>query len=348
MDLIARLLAEPQRFEFAQAVQLLVRALGERGIPARAALDRHLRFASSLSLRFPASEVEAIAQEYADDAAVPLYRLTPAFMGLLGVQGALPLHVTERLQAWLGAAAPDDPDGHAAAHAFLDLFTTRMLALWYGAWRKYRVEHLVAGPRDAFLPLLLALAGLAPGAGAQHAGVPDAALAAWAGLLRRRPVSAAVLGRVLSSHFGVAVQVRDNAGHRDRLAPDEQSALGGARARLGRTGVLGARCWRPDLRVRVRIGPLERARFEYFLPWADGARALRSMLALFAAPTLAYDVVLVLRRADAGPVRLDSAGRRLGLDSYLLSAPAAADRADLHYELRPMAALAPLAPLKRP
>jgi type VI secretion system protein ImpH len=109
--------------------------------------------------------------------------------------------------------------------------------------------------------------------------------------------------------------------------------------------LLGARSWRPDLRVRVRIGPLDRARYDRFLPGASGARALRTMLGLFAVPTLAYDVVLVLRRADLGAVQLGPSGRRLGLDSYLFSAPAPADRADLCYELRP---LDPLPALQSP
>ena len=324
MDLIARLLAEPQRFDFVQAVRLLLLALGERGIPERRALARHLRFANSLALAFPPSQIEAAAAE--PDG----YRLTPSFMGLLGAHGALPLHVTERL-----LALPQDGQDAQAARAFLDMFSTRMLALWYRAWQKYRVEHLVAAPRDAFLPLLLALAGVPGGGVFAHDGVPDTALAAFAGLLRRRPVSGAVLGRVLSSHFGVAVRVQEGIGHWDPLAPGEQAVVG-ANALLGRRALLGERSWRPDLRVRVRLGPLDRARYDHFLPGAPGARALRTLLRLFAVPTLAYDVVLVLRQADLGPAQLDASGRRLGLDSYLLSAPAAADRADLCYELRPL------------
>ena len=324
MDLIARLLAEPQRFDFVQAVRLLLLALGARGIPERRALARHLRFANSLALAFPPSQIEAAAAE--PDG----YRLTPSFMGLLGAHGALPLHVTERL-----LALPQDGQDAQAARAFLDMFSTRMLALWYRAWQTYRVEHLVAAPRDAFLPLLLALAGVPGGGVFARDGVPDTALAAFAGLLRRRPVPGAVLGRVLFSHFGVVVRVQEGIGHWDPLAPGEQTVVG-TNALLGRRAVLGERSWRPDLRVRVRIGPLDRARYDHFLPGAPGARALRTLLRLFAVPTLAYDIVLVLRQADLGPAQLGASGRRLGLDSYLLSVPAAADRADLCYELRPL------------
>ena len=137
------------------------------------------------------------------------------------------------------------------------------------------------------------------------------------------------------------MHVQEGVGHWDRLAPAERSVLG-ANVHLGRTALLGARSWRPDLRVRVRIGPLDQARYAHFLPGAPGARALRTLLGLFAVPTLAYEIVLVLRQADLRPVQLAPMGCRLGLDSYLLSGPATADRADLSYELRPLDPLPPL------
>ena len=344
--MIERLLAEPQRFEFFQAVRLLLLWLEERGVPPQQALDGHLRFANSLSLRFPASQVEALALVQ-DKPAIPglprpQFRLTPSFMGLLGAHGALPAHYTEQIQAWSAAEQDDAP------RAFLDIFSNRMLALFYGAWKKYRVEHMAAGPSDRYLPLLLALAGFAPGlAPAGHApapGVSDPMLALYAGVLRRRPVSAAVLGRVLSEVLRVPVALQECVGHWDRLAVEERTALGGANAVLGQAALLGARSWRPDLRVRVRIGPLGSAGFERFLPHGSGTATLQALLGLFAAPTLSYEVVLVLRRTELRALRLGERSRRLGLDSYIVTAPVTLDRDDMRYELRPLAPLAPLAP----
>jgi type VI secretion system protein ImpH len=343
--LIARLLADPQRFEFFQAVRLLLLWLGEQGVPPRRALERHLRFRNSLALAFPAGQLEAIAPEAADGMA-PQFHLTPTFMGLLGAHGALPSHFTERIAAW--ESSQPDAELAQAPRAFLDIFTTRMLALFYGAWRKYRVEHTVSGSDagDAFLPLLLALAGFAPGV--PHEGVMEATLARYAGVLRRRPASGVVLARVLSHHFGVQVALQEGIGHWDALAPGEQSVLGGQGVRygavLGQAAVLGERCWRPDLRVRVRIGPLSRAQFERFLPNASGARALRTLLGLFAAPTLGYEVVLVLARRELRPVRLAGGPQRLGRDSFLITAPARQDRADMVYDMRPLAPLPPSPP----
>nr|WP_314547088.1 type VI secretion system baseplate subunit TssG [uncultured Massilia sp.] len=345
MEVIARLLADPQRFEFFQAVRLLQLWLGEHGVAPRQALDGHLRFANSVSLAFPASEIERLAVERMPGG-LPRFLLTPGFMSLLGAHGALPRDVTERILGWQGGEP--DPELAAAPRAFLDMFSTRMLALFYGAWKKYRVELAAGGPDDAFLPLLLALAGLPPGA---LDGIDGRALAPFAGLLGRRPVSAAVLGRILSGHLAVSVRVIEAVGHWDRLLPDERSLLGspaGRPAALGRSALLGERCWRPDLRVRVRIGPLDRGGFERFLPHGEQARGLRTLLGLFAAPALAYEIALVLRRADVLPLQLAPHGRRLGVDGWLLDGPAGADRADLRYELRPLAPLPPLHPFSAP
>jgi len=361
MLVIERLLAEPQRFEFFQAVRLLLLWLEERGVPPQQALDKHLRFANSLSLRFPPSQVEALALVHDKPAhpaiARPQFRLTPSFMGLLGAHGTLPAHYTESIQAWIASEQDDAP------RAFLDLLSNRMLALFYGAWKKYRVEHMVAGPGDRFLPLLLALAGFPAGASGfvsggvglpsgtspealagAPAGVSDRTLALYAGVLRQRPASAAVLGRVLSDLLRVPVALQEWIGHWDRLEDGERTALGGANAVLGQAALLGARCWRPDLRVRVRIGPVDSAQFERFLPHGSGAATLGSLLGLFAAPTLSYEVVLVLRRTELRALRLGERSRRLGLDSYVVTAPAIADRDDMRYELRPLAALPPPRP----
>jgi type VI secretion system protein ImpH len=203
----------------------------------------------------------------------------------------------------------------------------------------------VADGSDGFLPLLLALAGFA--SGAVHDGVSDAMLARYAGVLRQRPASGVVLARVLSHHFGVPVALQEGIGHWDTLAPGEQSVLGGLAgpgAVLGQAAVLGERCWRPDLRVRVRIGALRRAQFDRFLPHAPGALALRTLLGLFAAPTLCYEVMLVLARSELLPARLAGGPQRLGRDSFLITGPALRDRADMVYELRPMPPMPPMPP----
>ncbi len=374
-SVIERLLAAPQGFEFVQAVTILLRWLEERGIAPERALRDHLRFENSLHLGFPPSQIEALRlaraapgtasatasgtasdtvpedapagapqglwqEDGGQDLAGLQFRMTPAFMGLLGAQGALPAHYTERLLQWQHANRDEAP------RAFLDMFSGRMLALYYKAWRKYRVEYGAAGRGDPFRAQLLALAGI-PGTEARQGGaapgVPEAVIAYFAGVLQQRPRSAAVLERLLGGYFDLPVVLEQTVGHWSRMDPHEQCALGG-QACLGENSMLGERSWRPDLRARLRIGPLGREVFERFLPSGDMAAALRRILAWFAVPGVDFEVQLILRADEVGPSRLAAAsapGPRLGRDSFLVTAAAAADRADMRYLVSPMAPLRP-------
>ncbi len=352
-SVIDRLLAAPQEFSFVQAVSILLAWLAARGVPPEQGLKDCLRFENSLLLGFPAAEIEAIAQDGASagDAetgdGVPgashRFTLTPSFMGLLGTHGALPLHVTERIAAWQGERDDDAP------RAFLDLLSNRMLALFYRAWLKYRVGQMpaaAAGGADWLAPLLLALAGRPPGRHPEAPPAPPASLVAhFAGMLQQRPRSGVVLERMLSDFFAVPVQLEEAVGHWDLLRPGERSALG-INAGLGENVLLGERSWRPDLRARLRIGPLDAAAFARFLPSGEASAALRAILRNFAEPTVGFEVQLVLRACEVRPACLagrDTAAARLGRDGFLAGAGDPADRADMCYLVLPMAPLGPRA-----
>ncbi|MFL6676150.1 MAG: type VI secretion system baseplate subunit TssG [Massilia sp.] len=349
-SVIQRLLDEPQRFDFFQAVRLAVDWLGEQGVPREKALAGYLRFQNSLSLGFPASQIEAL-QAVADG---PIsdqlalgealrgqhglqIRITPSFMGFLGAHGALPPHYTERIGAWQAAEHDESP------RAFLDLLSNRMLALFYEAWRKHRVEQRM--DQDGYLPLLLALAGFRRGAELNNSdGICDEAIALYAGLLQHRPISSLILGRMLSGYLRVPVRVEEAVGHWNPMAPREQCCLGMANATLGEDTMLGANSWRPDLRARLSLGPLDKSQFARFLPHAAGAVALGKMLSLFGEQTVTYEIALVLRAQEVHPVCLMGGaeqGARLGLDSFMLSGPVDGDRTDMRYDLRPMEPLPP-------
>jgi type VI secretion system protein ImpH len=351
-SLIERLLEEPQQFEFFQAVRLALAWLGEHGVPHERALAGHLRFQNSLSLGFPPSQVEALeavaqGRSAGHDELIEALRaqqdlqirITPTFMGFLGAHGALPPHYTERIVAWQAAEHDEAP------RAFLDMLSNRMLALFYEAWRKHRIEQSAGQGGDGFMPLLLALAGFDGGAGPHGAdGLHAEAIAFYAGLLQQRPVSAVTLERVLSGCLAIPVKIREAVGHWNEMAPHEQTCVGVANATLGQDTMLGARGWRPDLRARLSLGPLGRTGFERFLPNGAGAAALKRMLSLFGDQAVVYEVELVLSADDVRPVCLvgeAEAGSRLGLDSFVLSEPAQVDRDDMRYDVRPMEPLPP-------
>ena len=55
-----RLMSEPQRFQFFQAVRVLEHLFVRHGVRAEDVVTRKLRFRNSMSMGFPASEIEQL------------------------------------------------------------------------------------------------------------------------------------------------------------------------------------------------------------------------------------------------------------------------------------------------
>ena len=341
-----QLLAEPHRFEFFQALRILERLFVRQGTPGNDAVASRLRFRNSLSLGFPASEIEQLdafnargepldEDSTGGDATLDglgEVHITPAFTGLLGTAGALPRHYTEQI------AHRETYERDRAARAFLDVFTTRAVALHYGAHKKYRLPlHYELDGRERFLPMILALAGLGLPSLRERlvdgtADVFDQAIVHHAGGIRQRPVSAAFLQRLLADYFQAPVRVEQFVGAWYQVPLEQRTRLGLGNAILGSTALAGGRVWQRDLRVRLWFGPLGREQFDSLLPGRSAALALAKWLTLLTGATLEYEVRLTLKPEHIQAVSM-ARGARLGWDSYLCSKPPAEARSDTCYSI---------------
>lgn len=344
-----RLLAEPQRFQFFQAVRVLEQLFVRCGARAQDVVARRLRFRNSLSLEFPASEIErleALTPDHApfapaDDAqtdvwgALETVDITPAFIGMLGGNGVLPFDYTERI------SARETFQRDRAARAFLDIFNNRAVALFYAAWKKYRLAfQYELDRRERFMPLALSLAGMGlPALRAKLVGgrgtVFDQAVAYYAAGVGQRPLSATFLQRMLADYFCAEVRIEQFAGAWYRVPQTQYSRLGNATAALGRSALAGERVWQRNLRLRVWFGPLRRRDYENFLPGGGAAAALAKWLTLLGGDALEYEVRLILHKDDVRPTGLVSgdAGGRLGWDAMAVTTAARDHRADASYLL---------------
>lgn len=352
-SVIQRLLDEAYRFQFVQAMRVLLVWMRQNNVPCDQALSDVLRFPNSVSLNFPASQVEALTikalgtpckaeelQAMLQQQPLPQIRLTQAFMGFLGVNGGLPYHYSERIAAHQWRIKND------GARAFFDTFSGRLVPMFYQAWAKYRLEHLLdVQGKDGLLPLLLALGGVKDNTfaprrdGRDHGGVGPEVAGYYAALLRQRPVSARVVERVLSDYCKVPIEVEQFVGGWDYIADSKVSKLGGPNPRLGFGATLGVRTWKNNLRVRLRIGPLGKADLEHFLPGASGVRAIEKLLGMFGLIGVEFEALLIVKAACIEPVVLSvskpGGNKRLGWETFLVSRPVTADRADIRYLLHP-------------
>ncbi|OBR48534.1 type VI secretion system baseplate subunit TssG [Paraburkholderia tropica] len=342
---LERLLAEPWRTEFFQAVRLLERwFVGHGGARPQDAVPYRIAFRTTLSTTFPPSEIEQIVSfgvsgdrltDNPQRVAADVHRvdITPAFFGLLGSQGALPLRYTEQI------AAQEQEHRDRSGRAFLDIFSNRATAHFYAAWKKYRLPyHYELDRNERYLPLLQSLAGIAdPGTQKALQSLPgalvDDAIAGHGAAARHRAVSAIYLQRTLSDYFDVRFRVEQFVGHAYDVPRQQQSSLGQTNIVLGATALAGERVWLRNLRVRLVIGPLTAMQYDTFLPGSERARALARMLHLLVGMTLEYEVCLVLKREGVKPVQLGKAGC-LGFNAFLSTRASGDDRRDMSYRLR--------------
>jgi len=341
---IERLLCEPQQFDFFQAVRLLDRWMG-MGSPDGQGLSK-LNFRNSLSMSFAPSAIESLTV-HRHEQGIASIDMTPAFMGMLGVNGTLPLFYTEML------AHRELYQKDYAGRAFMDMFSHRAVSLFYEAWRKHRMPiQFEADRRSRFLPLALSLAGLGQKSlrdrlGAQKGAVADEALAFYAGTLQQRTLSARQLQQILQDYLKVPVRIEQFVGRWYALPESGRFYLGAANAQgrasgplngvLGRSAMLGERVWQRDLRMRVVLGPLKHSKFRRFLPGEAGALALKELLTMLSGVSLEYEINLQLQRDDVQGAALGSnrpaTACRLGWDTFLQTRSANEDRVDVRYDI---------------
>jgi type VI secretion system protein ImpH len=359
----ARLFEEGFAFDFFQAVRLLERLDAKRCPVGRAGPPEKevARFRAYLSLSFPPSSIYEIQPA---SAALSVPVMTVAFMGLTGPSGILPQHYTELL---LRLKRDGKGAEKNALGAWFDLFNHRLISLFWRAWEKYRfyIRYERGEYRhkelDTFTQMLFSLVGLGlpplrnrlrvarrieAAEESQErilARIEDLSLLHYSGFFAHRPRCAVSLEAILRDYFGFASQVWQFQGQWLYLEPVNQSRLGAAdgNCRLGVDVVAGERVWDVQCKFRVRLGPLDFATFDEFLPDRSPRPSRKAffllvhLVRLYAGPELDFDVQPVLRAKDVPECRLtekDTGGPRLGWNTWIRSQAMSHDAADAVFE----------------
>jgi len=307
--LIEEVAAEGSRYDFFAAVQLLHRLradavpLGRLG-PVR---DEPLRFRHSTTLTFHSSDVESIQQ---DPRGVVL---TSTFLGLIGATSPLGVNFTEDV---ISAEQHDEP----TLRAFYDLFHHRLLSLFYGAWKKYRLHagFRLAGD-DSGTKRMLCFVGV-DGHGAQaESGLSRLEVLELAPLLAMRARPPRVLELALQRVFpGVSAHIEQWVLRRAPIDRSDRMQLGRQNNRLGETFTLGAHVQDRSARFRVVLGPVDYETCESLMPGGAKYPLLRRVIEQFTRGTLECEVdVLLQQEQSLGYCLSSQRGGVLGLNTRL-------------------------------
>ncbi len=294
---IEELLRDAPRFEFFQALRLLERLWGE-GARLGGDLDARLRLRPAPEISFPAADIRRLREEGGR------LEMELNFMGLYGVDAPLPTYIPE----WVAR----DDDTSAVLRAFLDIFSHRLYALFYLAWKKYRPQIQLEEPEPRYPEYLAALSG-------QSLHRDEGEELGFSGPMGARVRSATALGGMLGEYLGqVPVRVEQFIPRWVRL--DQSARLGGdgddGALALGDNTILGDQVLDVSGRVDIHIGPVDMATAASLMPGRSRARELAHLIERYLDPTLGFDVVLeVAPDAEAAPPLGD--GLVLGWTTWL-------------------------------
>ncbi|MFK7767228.1 MAG: type VI secretion system baseplate subunit TssG [Mariniblastus sp.] len=228
-----------------------------------------VRFRSSATKNFPAGEVQKLEKEG------DRVELFTNVIGLFGPTGVLP-HADKDLVA---GGSPS-----VLFRDFLDIFNTRIIKLFYEAWKANRQDIMLemyqrklANREDSCTMMLLSVCGYGLSQTRDQHLFPDEVFAASAGLLSRNVRPASGIRRCIANQFNVPVSIKEFVEERLFLPREIQTRIsldGTGHNVLGKTAILGGAVPAHRQRFEVELGPLNRYEFELLCPF-DSSLARR-------------------------------------------------------------------------
>ncbi|GJD47766.1 hypothetical protein OPKNFCMD_0476 [Methylobacterium crusticola] len=312
MSLFDDLARKPWDFDLLGTLRLI-----ERSFPDRPRIGDSATWAEDVVslgedpyLEFPSLNIERAARSQGGRLALHV-----RFLGLLGPQGALPLHVTDEAYGWHLA-------GHEAFPRFLDILNHRFIQLFYRAWADARPIAQADRPDDdRFVAYVGSTVGLGTATFHDLDTVSDIGRLAFAGLLGPKAKSASRLRQAVEGLFGIPCEVEEFVGTFLPFERADQTRLGAAHARLGVDCLMGSSVFSVEDKFRLRLFAQDLAAYERFLPDGPLCTPLADLLFFYVGCELDCEVELALPRRAVVPLRLSrEAGGRLGYTTWMVKA----------------------------
>ena len=310
--LIARLTAQPYGFDFFRAVRLLESHFHDapRIGTSQRLKDDWIRFGQKPSLSFAPSTVEQF-EVPAEGAA----KMFVHFLGLLGPNGPMPVHVKEFI---IGRILSAKDRTHAR---FLDLFNHRFLSLFYRAWAASQKSVDFDRPDESrFTAFIGSLFGVGMKSLLGRDQVPDRAKLYFSGRLACQTRNAEGLHAILEGFFGIRTVIEEFSGFWMKLPEANQCRLGESpdTGSMGRNAIAGTRKYETQLKFRIRMGPMKLRDLERLLPGGESFKRLKAWVLNYVGYELRWDVQCVVVAAEVPSASLGKSGR-LGLSCWTKS-----------------------------
>ena len=320
-DSIVDLMADrPFTVDFFQSVRALEAEFRDRPrVGASTRLDQDfIRFCQEPSLSFAPSTLRSVVR------ARGLIRIFVNFLGMFGPNGPLPQHLTD-------FARDRERNAHDPTFArFVDIFHHRMLSFFYRAWASNQKTVDFDRPEESRYAVFYgSLFGIGAPALRNRDSVPDFAKIHFTGRLAALARNAEGLQSILQDYFGVRTSIQEFSPYWMTIPAENQCRLGESpeTGSLGITAIAGSRKYEPQLKFRIRMGPMELDDLHRLVPSGKSFKQMRDWVFNYIDQELFWDVQCVLRAGAVPAISLGQAGL-LGWTTWLKSRPFTADTED--------------------
>lgn len=247
------------------------------------------------------------------------------FFGLLGVNGPLPVHLTEH------AMHRKNHHRDPTFAAFLDIFNHRLTGLLYRAWSNSQpTASFDRMKEDQYSHYLGCLVGQRTGA--RQTVQSDQQFSHrlyFSGILANQSKSEAALAAVLNDMLDVPVHVQSFVGEWLNIPEENQLRLGDSMypAQLGVNTSLGQQVWECQNQIRIQIGPLSSEKYQQLLPGTERLQQVKRLINSFTSQVLSCDLAFQVQRDQPQSLQLGSINQ-LGWTSWLGQRAAKAQQTD--------------------
>jgi type VI secretion system protein ImpH len=284
------------------------------------AADESIRIAQKPSLMFAPATIATIRIEPDQRPTIVQYSF-----GLFGVNGPMPLHMTEL------AHEREAHSNDKSLIRFADIFHHRAGLLFYRAWADAQSTVGLDRPGDDnFSRYVSSLIGYGVPMQRNRDAIPDHAKRHFAGHMVRETRNSEGLSKILAMYFQTAVEVHQWQFNWIALEADQLTRLGRreVNAQLGVGAIIGSKHPDRQHKFRLRIGPMTLTKYESFLPRQSSFTALIDWVRNYVGFEFDWDVKLVLAKEEVPPLKLGGQSR-LGWTTWMGAREPTRDADDL-------------------